>query len=181
MLTLTFTEQSAVLKLYLITYNVLSALGWSYVAYATLSHVFGSPTSSHVQILSDYLPSLFPPQVTTLGWVDHPVNQPSWAVYLEKSVIPREWFPEWRRAATTGVNIGQITTTVQAFAILEVVHSLLGFVRSPFVTVLMQVASRYYAVFGINYLFPQVCIPGEVIGYPCSYTHHPARSSLVDA
>ena len=38
---------------------------------------------------------------------------------------------------------------VQSFAILEIIHSLLGWVRSPVPTTAMQVASRLILVWGI--------------------------------
>lgn len=45
---------------------------------------------------------------------------------------------------------------VQTMALLEVVHSLLGFVKSPVTTTLMQVASRLLLVWGVVDLFPDV-------------------------
>ncbi|KAK9468374.1 tyrosine phosphatase-like protein [Lipomyces arxii] len=44
---------------------------------------------------------------------------------------------------------------VQTGALLEIVHSLLGLVRSPILTTLMQVASRILLVWGVVYLFPE--------------------------
>ncbi|KAF2873638.1 tyrosine phosphatase-like protein [Massariosphaeria phaeospora] len=43
----------------------------------------------------------------------------------------------------------------QSLAGLEVLHSLLGVVRAPLLTTLMQVASRFLLVWGIAYHFPQ--------------------------
>lgn len=43
----------------------------------------------------------------------------------------------------------------QTLALLEVVHSLLGIVRAPFVTTAMQVASRLLLVWAIVYPFPR--------------------------
>ncbi|KAF2789452.1 PTPLA-domain-containing protein, partial [Melanomma pulvis-pyrius CBS 109.77] len=43
----------------------------------------------------------------------------------------------------------------QSVAGLEVLHSLLGIVRAPMLTTLMQVASRFLLVWGIAYNFPE--------------------------
>ncbi|KAI0766549.1 tyrosine phosphatase-like protein, partial [Irpex lacteus] len=131
--------QPTALKYYLVAYNLLSALGWGYILVSTLRHVFA------LDVKGDF-------HVT--GWVHRPDGYPEWALYTEKHLLPRGWFHGFRRLATTGEKLGHATTIVQTFAILEVVHSLLGWVRSPFGTVLMQVASRYYAIYGVNYLFP---------------------------
>ncbi|KAF2190224.1 PTPLA-domain-containing protein [Zopfia rhizophila CBS 207.26] len=65
-------------------------------------------------------------------------------------------------AASQGVESGKVYQETEKFcrltqslAGLEVVHSLLGIVRAPLLTTLMQVASRYLLVWGISYNFPQ--------------------------
>ncbi|KAJ8658143.1 hypothetical protein O0I10_006150 [Lichtheimia ornata] len=45
---------------------------------------------------------------------------------------------------------------VQTTAIMEVIHSLVGFVRAPVTTTAMQVASRLFLVWGVNYMFPAI-------------------------
>ncbi|KAI9247349.1 tyrosine phosphatase-like protein [Sporodiniella umbellata] len=45
---------------------------------------------------------------------------------------------------------------VQTAALFEVLHSLVGFVRAPFMTTLMQVASRLFLVWGVNYFVPEI-------------------------
>lgn len=47
------------------------------------------------------------------------------------------------------------TRLTQSLAGLEVLHSLVGIVRAPLMTTLMQVASRFLLVWGIAYNFPQ--------------------------
>jgi len=42
----------------------------------------------------------------------------------------------------------------QTLAILELFHSLLGLVRSPFISALLQVGSRLFIVWGITYIAP---------------------------
>lgn len=52
--------------------------------------------------------------------------------------------------------MGDFVTWVQSLALLEVVHALLGLVRTPVTTTLMQVASRIVLVWGIVQPFPHV-------------------------
>lgn len=71
---------------------------------------------------------------------------------------------------------------VQSLALLEVVHSAVGLVRSSPITALMQVASRLFLVWGVVRLFPQTaahpvfsvmvvawCL-AELIRYPYYWT-----------
>lgn len=50
----------------------------------------------------------------------------------------------------------EFTTWVQTLALLEVVHSLLGFVKSPLFTTLMQVSSRLFLVWIVLAQYPDV-------------------------
>ena len=50
--------------------------------------------------------------------------------------------------------IGTPLTYVQTVAVLEVVHSLIGLVRSPILTTFMQVASRIIVLWGATILSP---------------------------
>jgi very-long-chain (3R)-3-hydroxyacyl-CoA dehydratase len=52
-------------------------------------------------------------------------------------------------------NLGDFTKWVQTLAILEVVHSFLGFVRSPILTTIMQISSRLLLVWGVVWMFPE--------------------------
>ncbi|KAI8968986.1 Ptplb-like protein [Mycotypha africana] len=45
---------------------------------------------------------------------------------------------------------------VQTTALLEIVHVLLGWVRAPLMTTVMQVFSRIFLVWAVNYPFPQI-------------------------
>ncbi|OBZ87404.1 Very-long-chain (3R)-3-hydroxyacyl-CoA dehydratase PASTICCINO 2 [Choanephora cucurbitarum] len=45
---------------------------------------------------------------------------------------------------------------VQTAALFEVLHSLLGWVRAPVMTTAMQVASRLFLVWGVNYIVPEI-------------------------
>ncbi|KAK9355766.1 tyrosine phosphatase-like protein [Lipomyces doorenjongii] len=55
------------------------------------------------------------------------------------------------------------TKWVQTGALLEVLHSAAGLVRSPVMTTVIQVASRILLVWGVVYLFPQS--GGKAIAY----------------
>ncbi|KZT10740.1 PTPLA-domain-containing protein [Laetiporus sulphureus 93-53] len=141
---------STLVKYYLVAYNVFSALGWSYVLIITVAHLLGldasvpaSASPSRIPILStlaSYLP--------TLSLLKNP--SPKW----EKQV-PSFLIPVLRRASTTYAVVGPQTAIVQSFAVLEVLHSLLGWVRSPVGTTIAQVASRFYLVWGITAQFEQ--------------------------
>jgi len=48
-------------------------------------------------------------------------------------------------------NLSTVLTYVQTAALLEIVHSMVGLVRSPVVTTSMQVSSRIFAIFAINF------------------------------
>ncbi|KAK5167574.1 uncharacterized protein LTR77_007273 [Saxophila tyrrhenica] len=52
--------------------------------------------------------------------------------------------------------IGTYTKYVQTLAALEILHSLLGLVRAPLLTTIMQVASRFLLVWGVVHLFPHL-------------------------
>lgn len=56
-----------------------------------------------------------------------------------------------------------LLTATQSLAGLEILHSLLGVVRAPVVTTLMQVASRLLLVWGVMYPFGMLGLGGEVI------------------
>ncbi|KAJ3475334.1 hypothetical protein NLG97_g9496 [Lecanicillium saksenae] len=56
----------------------------------------------------------------------------------------------------TYFEVGDWTRYTQTAACLEILHSLLGIVRAPVSTTLMQVASRLLLVWGIAYPFPFV-------------------------
>ncbi|GBE80704.1 Probable very-long-chain (3R)-3-hydroxyacyl-CoA [Sparassis crispa] len=132
--------QPAVIKYYLVLYNLLSTLGWSYVLFATLTHFLTSaPPSSR---LASYLPAFLThsfPFLQTHRW---------------EKYAPPELIPLFRRASSTYAAVGGVTAIVQSFAVLEIVHALLGWVRSSPLTTFSQVYSRLYVVWGVLHLFP---------------------------
>ncbi|KKK15118.1 hypothetical protein P175DRAFT_0470051 [Aspergillus ochraceoroseus IBT 24754] len=58
--------------------------------------------------------------------------------------------------------------TTQSLAALEILHSLLGIVRAPFLTTAMQVASRLFVVWGVLFLFHEQGDGRGVVGGPTS-------------
>ncbi|TFK44631.1 tyrosine phosphatase-like protein [Crucibulum laeve] len=148
-------EASVVVKGYLVAYNVLSTVGWAYVLAVTLVHLFNldgksdafgaSTPKTASSTLSRFLYSF--PLLKSLG-----IASPATIV----SHLPPSLLPVYQHATTTFARVGTQTAFVQSFAILEVVHVLLGWVRSPIQTTAMQVASRLFLVWGIVEQFPDV-------------------------
>ncbi|KIK67123.1 hypothetical protein GYMLUDRAFT_37160 [Collybiopsis luxurians FD-317 M1] len=145
----------AFVKYYLFVYNVLSTLGWGYILLFTIVHVFNAdgksssiastaPTASFtLSRLFSSIPFLKSAQkINSVGG-------------LEARLHPM-LVPFYRRAATTFGRVGIATTWVQTCALLEVVHVLLGWVRSPLQTTAMQVSSRLFLVWGIVEQFASV-------------------------
>src|SRR6188768_2906474 len=59
-----------------------------------------------------------------------------------QATLPAALKPILQHSMTTFSRVGLLTKIVQTFAILEVVHVILGWVRSPLATTAMQVSSR---------------------------------------
>ncbi|KAJ1300366.1 hypothetical protein OPQ81_005185 [Rhizoctonia solani] len=123
------------IKYYLIAYNIISCLGWLVVLAATVFH------------LSGRFPILPPSTLTRLFNAARTPKPPHW--------LPAGLHPVFKRACTTFAvgRVGPIVRVVQTGALLEVLHVVLGFVRSPVVTTAMQVASRIYLVWGVTESF----------------------------
>ncbi|KAM5540252.1 hypothetical protein V8D89_006071 [Ganoderma adspersum] len=124
----------ALVKYYLVLYNVLSTAGWTYILLITANAVFNLD-GTHAAV----------PPAPGAATVQRQVE----------ASIPTVLVPVVRRAAHAYTAVGAQTAVVQSFAALEVLHVLLGWVRSPLGTTLIQVGSRLYLVWGITHLFPQ--------------------------
>ena len=135
------TQKSVVLptliKAYLVVYNILSAAGWSLVLCHTLSYLFALQTLQPDSLLAGLKASPNP-----FLWTP--------------SFVPASLVPLYQRACTTYDAVGETTAYVQTVAVLEVLHVLLGLVRSPLSTTAVQVASRLFSVWGIAAYFPSV-------------------------
>ena len=141
---------SPLLKAYLVAYNIFSALGWAYVLGLTLTHLFNldgnadavqSHSKTATSVLSRFMSSL--PKVLR-------------STTSVESRLPPFLQPIYHRSASTYLRVGTQTAIVQTFAVLEVVHVLLQWVRSPLQTTVMQVSSRLFLVWGIADQFPEV-------------------------
>ncbi|KAG8899204.1 bifunctional AP-4-A phosphorylase/ADP sulfurylase [Tulasnella sp. 403] len=130
-------SQSAELSAYLYLYNIYSAAAWFYPLLVTVLH------------LMDVRPAFLDPYL--------PVLDPGLAAQPHKRVF--DFAPSWalpvlHRATTTYALIGPAVKYIQTAAVLEVFHSLLGWVRSPLQTTMMQVASRLVLVWGVADNYP---------------------------
>ncbi|KAK9367656.1 tyrosine phosphatase-like protein [Lipomyces kononenkoae] len=72
------------------------------------------------------------------------------AVFLRVALIAYLLGPE-----NVAEGTAEFAKWVQTGALLEIVHSAFGLVRSPIMTTVMQVASRILLVWGVVYLFPE--------------------------
>ena len=133
-------------------------LAWSYLLYVIIAHLAGilpqplafqstaaAKASLFVKYLTDKIP-LALREVTPLN----PVRVGIW------DRIPSGIKPYIERSTTLYARIGPEVALIQTTATLELVHSLLGLVRSPFATTLAQVASRLWTVWGIVERFSEV-------------------------
>ena len=140
----------AFVRYYLVLFNVISAVGWSYLLGLTVIHLFNldgktSTTPAALEAAS----SAFSRFLSTI-----PVLKSSASSF--ESYIPPSLLPLYRNSTTTWDRVGGPTAIVQSLAIMEVVHVILGFVRSPLATTAMQVASRLFLVWGVLDQFPGV-------------------------
>ncbi|KAG7085947.1 hypothetical protein E1B28_003475 [Marasmius oreades] len=137
--------QKTLTKYYLIAYNVLSAVGWSYILLLTLIHLF-VPSSPSPSPFSKFLPSF-------LSWTKPRIKP---AFNPIKAYLPNFLLPVFHRTTTVYAQVGHITAIVQSAAILEILHVLIGVVRSPLQTTVMQVSSRLFLVWGVVELYSSV-------------------------
>ncbi|KAI1795703.1 PTPLA-domain-containing protein [Ganoderma leucocontextum] len=121
-------------RYYLVLYNVLSTVGWAYILLITANAVFNFD-GTHATV----------PRAPGAATIQRKVE----------ATLPAVLVPVVRRAARAYAAVGAQTAFVQSFAALEVLHVLLGWVRSPLGTTLVQVGSRLYLVWGITHLFPR--------------------------
>ena len=129
---------NAIVKYYLLAYNVVACLGWSYILITLITHILSStappPANQKTSNILTRLVSSIPYLQSTpqVGLNLHPYLAP----YL-------------KRATTAFDKVGETTAWVQTLAILEIIHAALGLVRSPLGTTAMQVFSRLALVWGI--------------------------------
>jgi very-long-chain (3R)-3-hydroxyacyl-CoA dehydratase len=151
------TGNAPYVQYYLIAYNTLSAIGWAYVFFVVVVHIF------NLDGASDKVPPVTGPTASSklssfLSAIPFLKSTPiAVAPSFFESKLPAFARPLYHRATTSFGRVGATTAFVQTFAVLEIVHVLLGFVRSALPTTLLQVFSRVYLVWGIAEQYPAVC------------------------
>ncbi|KAE8215242.1 hypothetical protein CF327_g1469 [Tilletia walkeri] len=128
---------SELIRFYLIAYNFASFFGWTLILFSLLKHLaLGPQTPTIIHRFASF----------ALRYV-RPIRMlylPTFAQNWPASVLLF-----FHRAATAQQNIGGLVGFVQTFAVLEIVHAALGWVRSPVPTTAIQVGSRLFSVWGV--------------------------------
>jgi len=140
----------AFVKYYLLAYNIISTLAWGYILVLTVIHLFNlDGRSSTIRPLAA-APSAFSRFMSSIPFFRS--TTPSVAATIDSRLPP---FLQliYRRSTTTYTRIGNTVAVVQTCALLELVHVLLGWVRSGLQTTAMQVGSRLWIVWGIAQQF----------------------------
>ncbi|WRT69404.1 uncharacterized protein IL334_006388 [Kwoniella shivajii] len=129
------------LKVYLLGYNLISALLWGHLLYITILFIVTSrstplvTSNSTFNKLFSYFPSFY--------------KSSSAFKPVQKLINHLSGSYDFR-------GLGWWTKYTQSLAILEVVHAALGWVRSPIGTVAAQVASRLWTVWGVVEASPDI-------------------------
>jgi len=139
-------------KAYLVAYNTLSVIGWGYIFVYTTCHLLNLVSSSQAKPLQTATES-FRRILSHVPLFSHSGSNKVFS--KAHSLIPTVLVPIVQRARTLYAAIGPQVAFVQTFAVLEVVHVLLGLVRSPLATTMSQVASRIWLVWGIVEQYPE--------------------------
>ncbi|OJA09863.1 hypothetical protein AZE42_06258, partial [Rhizopogon vesiculosus] len=138
---------SPVVRCYLIVFNALSAAGWAYVIYLALSVIIGQRASSSAYNFLKPLVSYVPTSIATLF-----SPQPEATNHFSNTLASflRPYIPATYNSTFSAL------APVQSLAALEIIHVLLGLVRSPLPTTVIQVSSRLILVWGIVERFPHI-------------------------
>ncbi|PAV18521.1 tyrosine phosphatase [Pyrrhoderma noxium] len=154
------SNTSSLVHCYLIAYNILSALGWSYIFFTLLVHLsglsnsntssaFGTTSSSKIGSFFSYLSTPFQSAHASLSAYASARYYKHLNAVAISSYFPKFFHPLIFRASSAYEAVGTQTTIVQSFALLEVIHAALGWVRSPVATTAAQVSSRLFLVWGV--------------------------------
>lgn len=129
------------IKAYLVAYNLVSAALWLNILLLTIAAVAKNPVAPLIQ------------QASTLSKFFGITSIPNSASYAANALA--------RLANNYSYgNLGWWTKVTQLLAVLEIVHSALGWVRSPIATTAAQVASRVWTVWGVVEAAPEVGLVG---------------------
>lgn len=80
-------------------------------------------------------------------------NAAGWAIVLK--TLADCYFAQQATPAQAWAQTRDVLLAVQSLAALEIVHSLVGFVKSPVMSTFMQVFSRYAVLWGYTYAFKE--------------------------
>ncbi|KAG1771750.1 PTPLA-domain-containing protein [Suillus occidentalis] len=136
---------SLAVRFYLIAFNALSATGWAYVIYLALAVFRGQRASSSAYNFFKPLVSYVPTSITEF-LTPQPKTTNHFSTTLAYFLHP--YIPATYESTFSTLG------PVQSLAALEILHVLLGFVRSPLPTTIIQVSSRLILVWGIVERFP---------------------------
>ncbi|WWD04071.1 hypothetical protein V865_002136 [Kwoniella europaea PYCC6329] len=125
-------------KVYLLFYNLISALLWGHLLYIVLIFIITprSTASSIQHAPSSFFARLFPSTSSTPSPINRLIEHFSGSYDFK--------------------GLGWKTKYVQSLAALEILHTALGWVRSPLGTVASQVFSRVWTVWGVVEAVPEV-------------------------
>ena len=129
---------NAIVKYYLLAYNVVACLGWSYILITLITHILSSTASPPA---NSKTPSILTRLLSSIPYLQ---STPQVGLNLHPYLTPY-----LKRATTAFDKVGETTAWVQTLAVLEIIHAALGLVRSPLGTTAMQVFSRLALVWGI--------------------------------
>jgi very-long-chain (3R)-3-hydroxyacyl-CoA dehydratase len=149
------TANSGLLTTYLVLYNSLSLFCWGFVLFKTVSFIIHRPSIPHLnntKVLptsaSAKLSSFLSLGATKLQETVSRSHSTTAGVPVPSSGILSK-AKTYLGGSYVYEDLGPWVVLTQTGALLEVVHALLGWVRSSAVTVGMQVASRIWMVWGI--------------------------------
>ena len=153
---------------YLILYNITTTLLWSYLLVLVIYHLFLAPTTRPAPLnpfpqaasyptassfIRSHLRNIFSLSTPSPA---SPVSKTAAGVTSALEGILSA-LVEKARTTYSSRGIGVYTAFVQSAAILEVVHALFRWTKSPLVTTIMQVASRLIVVWWIGEGYEPVC------------------------
>lgn len=132
---------------WLVAFNLLSFFGWSVILTTLIKFMIVGGPQSYVSLPVEMCERLLRPL--------RPFRIYTFTSYKTDKSLPKVLATVLDRGATFHGYAGAIVATVQSLAVLEVVHALLGLVKTPVPTTVIQVASRLWLVWGISERYQQ--------------------------
>ena len=156
------TAANGLITSYLVVYNTVSLLCWGVVLFKTVSFIINRPTIPHLDN-TKVLPTTASAKLSSLlslgaTKIQHSVSR-SHGTTAGIPIPPTDLVSKLKTylgGSYVYEELGPWVVLTQTGALLEIVHALLGWVRSSAFTVTMQVASRIWMVWGIVETRPEV-------------------------